>query len=252
LTVIDDSVLSGKNYADVRNFIRERFIIRGVISLHGDAFQRAGARAKTSILYLVKRQDVEETQPAAFVFESRYIGLDDVVPKTRPSVAAEARTKAVEEMTEIARAFDGYLAGKKGPWLVAPERLKTPLDAKFLRPWTVTELEARWQQAGADVKELQQLVDPVDDPVVLSQDTPYTFLRISYEGEAERGETVLGREVSYNRIGRARTNHIVVSHINAVNRAICVIPEGIDDVLVSNEFTVLRVKPGVKVEPLYL
>jgi type I restriction enzyme M protein len=30
LTVIDDSVLSGKNYADVRDFIRERFIVRGM------------------------------------------------------------------------------------------------------------------------------------------------------------------------------------------------------------------------------
>ncbi len=46
LTVMDDSVLSGKNHADVRTFIRDRFIIRGIISLHGDAFQRAGARAR--------------------------------------------------------------------------------------------------------------------------------------------------------------------------------------------------------------
>ena len=86
LTVIDDSVLSGKNYAAVRDFIRERFVIRGIISLHGDAFQRAGARAKTSVLYITKRQNADETQPAAFVYESRYVGLDDVVPRTRSSV----------------------------------------------------------------------------------------------------------------------------------------------------------------------
>jgi len=252
LTVIDDSVLGGKNYAGVRDFIRERFIIRGVISLHGDAFQRAGARAKTSILYLTKRTSPDEAQPAAFVYESRYLGLDDVVPRTRSSVAALARSKAEAEMSEIVDAFDAYLAGKKGAWLVPPERLTGRLDAKFLRPWSVSALRKDWKSAGAESVQLEELVAPVNDPVVLDVATAYTFLRISYEGYAERGEEALGGEVSYSRIGRTKVGDIVVSNINAVNRAICVIPPGMDDLLVSNEFTVLRLRPGVKADPLYL
>jgi type I restriction enzyme M protein len=55
LTVIDDSLLAGSEFEFVREFIRRRFIIRGIISLPGDAFQRSGARAKTSIIYLTKR-----------------------------------------------------------------------------------------------------------------------------------------------------------------------------------------------------
>ena len=252
LTVIDDSVLSGKNYAGVRDFIRERFVIRGIVSLHGDAFQRAGARAKTSILYLTKRVDSGEVQPAAFVYESRYIGLDDVVPKTRPSVAALAKSKAEEEMAEIVTAFDAYLGGKAGSWLVPADRLTGRLDAKFLRPWSVSELKADWKAAGADAVPLEDLVAPVDDPVVMDPATVYTFLRISYEGYAERGEQALGGEVSYSRIGRTKVGDVVVSNINAVNRAICVIPAGMDDLLVSNEFTVLRLKSGAKADPLYL
>ena len=114
LTVIDDSVLSGKNYADVRDFIRDRFIIRGIISLHGDAFQRAGARAKTSVLYLTKRSGESEEQPAAFVYESRYIGLDDVVPRTRPSVAETARTQAVKEIRRDRRCLRGLHGRQQG------------------------------------------------------------------------------------------------------------------------------------------
>src|SRR5690606_3580383 len=56
LTVIDDGVLGGKKMGFVRDYIRERFIISAVISLHGDAFQRAGARVKTSILCLTKKR----------------------------------------------------------------------------------------------------------------------------------------------------------------------------------------------------
>jgi len=253
LTVIDDSVLSNKNFAAVRDFIRERFLIRAVISLHGDAFQRSGARAKTSVMYLVKRDPSDaESQPAAFVFESRYVGLDDVVPRTRQSVAEAARSRAVEEIEEIVAAFRAYLRGKKGDWLVPPDQLGGRLDAKFLRPWSVTELTPTWESAGADVEVLENLVDAIEEPVQLQADTEYTFLRISYEGVAERGERALGKEISYTQIGRPRVGDIVVSNISAVYRAICVIPDGMDDLLVSNEFTVLRLKSGVDADPMYL
>jgi type I restriction enzyme M protein len=253
LTVMDDSVLSGRNYSHVRDFIRERFIIRAIVSLHGDAFQRAGARAKTSILYLTKRSsDPWESQPSAFVYESRYVGLDDVVPRTRASVAEAARNAAAQEIDEVAQAFEAYLQGAKAAWLVPPERLAGRLDAKHLRPWSVAQLEPTWRGAGVGSDLLGNLVDPIEDAVTLDPNKRYTFLRISYEGRAERGEQALGREVSYSHIGRARVGDIIVSNISAVYRAICVMPEGMDDALISNEFTVLRVKPGVDVEPLYL
>jgi type I restriction enzyme M protein len=252
LTVIDDSVLGGKNYASVRDFIRDRFIIRAILSLHGDAFQRAGARAKTSVLYLTKRHAPDETQPAAFVYESRYIGLDDVVPRTRASVAELARSQAIEEINEIVAAFEQYLHGAKGAWLVPPQRLGARLDAKSLRPWSTAELEPKWEQAGADSDILENLVEPVEEHATLDPDERYTFLRISYEGSAEPGDKALGREISYTRIGRARVGDIVVSNISAVYRAICVIPEGMGGLLVSNEFTVMRLKPGIKADPLYV
>jgi type I restriction enzyme M protein len=59
LTVIDDGLLAGDDFSHVRDFIRNEFLIRGVISLPGDAFQRSGARAKTTVLYLEKRQKGE-------------------------------------------------------------------------------------------------------------------------------------------------------------------------------------------------
>jgi type I restriction enzyme M protein len=49
ITVIDDGILSGRNYKWFREFIRQRFLIKGVVSLPGDAFQRSKARVKTSL-----------------------------------------------------------------------------------------------------------------------------------------------------------------------------------------------------------
>jgi len=253
LTVIDDSVLSGKNYSFVRDFIRERFIIRAIISLHGDAFQRAGARAKTSVLYLIKRSpSIRESQPAAFVYESRYIGLDDVVPKTPASVAEAARAMAAQEMDEIVAAFNDYLIGKPGPWLVPAHDLGGRLDAKYLRPWSTTQLELTWHAAGATSAALGDLVQPVEEPVQIEPDREYSFIRVTYSGRCERGEKRLGREITYSKLITARPGDIVISGLGAVYKAICVLPEGMEDLLISTEFLVLRPKPGVDIDPMYL
>lgn len=134
LTVIDDGLLNSAEFKFVRDFIRDHFIIRAIISLPGDAFQRSGARAKTSVVYLTKRAKGETGQPDVFVHECRHVGLDDVVLRTRPSVAERKRNLATGEIGEVVDAFGAYQAGKRGPWLVPASRLTDRLDAKFLRP----------------------------------------------------------------------------------------------------------------------
>ncbi len=242
LTVIDDGMLAGDDFGNVRDFLRREFLIRGVISLPGDAFQRSGARAKTTVLYLEKRKPKETGQPDAFVFECRYIGLDDVVLRTRQSVAEQARKMAEQETEEILAAFDDYMNGKTGPWLVPGDQLGNRLDAKSLRPWRATELEPKWKKAGASSDALSNLVEPVWEPVTLEPNKKYAFLKITYEGRAERGETSLGREVGYSEVSTAKAGDIVVSNISAVYRAICVLPKSAEDLLISKEFTILRPK----------
>lgn len=253
LTVIDDSVLGGKKMAFVRDYLRARFLINGIISLHGDAFQRAGARVKTSILCLTKKRDEDEQQPDAFVCETRYVGLDDVPSRTPPSVAEEARQKALAEIEEVSGNYEKYLNGQRGPWVVRADRLGGRLDAKNLNPWSVGALEPAWIKAGATTAVLGDLVDPISEEVKIDPSKKYTFLRISYEGYAEDGERRLGREISYAWVGRAQVNDIVVSNISAVYRAICVLPEDKQDALVTPEFTVLRVKTSrTDIDPMYL
>lgn len=251
LTVIDDSLLAGDEFAYVREFLRAEFVVRGVISLPGDAFQRSGARAKTTILFLTKRGSGEVGQPDAFVYECRYVGLDDVVLRTPPSVAERARSAAVQEIEEVLTSFRWYLDGQKGPWLVSGERLADRLDAKHLRAWRATELEPQWKKAGADSDVLGNLVDPIWTPERLEAESEYAFLRITYEGRAERGDVRLGKEVGYQEVITAHEGDIVISNINAVNRAICVLPKEAESFLISSEFTVLRPKRE-DLDPAYL
>jgi type I restriction enzyme M protein len=252
LTVIDDSLLAGSIFSPVRAYIRNKFVIRAIISLPGDAFQRSGARAKTSVLYLTKRGKNDIGQPDVFVYECRHVGLDDVVLRTRASVADRKRNLAAEEINEVATAFESYLEGSKGPWLVPADRLSGRLDAKFLRPWRASELEPMWEKLGARSEVLSNLVEPVWEPATLVSDREYSFLRITYKGYVEPGEDSLGREVGYKHISTAKQGDIVVSNISAVYRAICVIPPEAQEWLISKEFTILRPKDGVEVDTTYL
>ena len=252
LTVIDDSVLSNKKHAFVRDFIRERFVIRAIISLHGDAFRSSGARVKTSVLYLTRKKTDGEAQPAAFVFESKHVGLDDVARKTPPSQSEAKKNLARQEVDEIVEAFDAYQRGEDGAWLVPAERLADRLDAKFVQPWHASDLEPVWAEAGAGPKQLSNIVDPVETPTPLEPDKRYTFIRVTYDGKCQRGETRLGREVTYSTIGTAKPGDLVVSSMGAVYKAIGVIRDGMDDLLISSEYMILRIKPDAKVDPMYL
>ena len=179
------------------------------------------------------------------------MGLDDVVSRTPASDAAKARALAAREMQDIERAYRSFRLGRKGPWLVSASKVSDRLDAKFLRPWSVSKLLPYWKDL-AEAVPLRELVEPVEKEVELRANERYQFLRITYEGRGERGDSRLGKEVTYERVCTALVGDIVVSNINAVNRAVCVLSEGCEDLLISPEFTILRLKRDAPADPFYL
>ena len=124
---------------------------------------------------LTRPVDDNDTQPSVFAYESLHIGRDDVVPRTPPSVAEKAQQDSMQEIEEICTAFAAYMRGEKGPWLVPPERLSGRLDAKFLRPWSVKQLEKHWGATGASSKVLGNIVEPVEEEITLEPDKTYRF-----------------------------------------------------------------------------
>ena len=81
LTIIDESVLNtegqGKLMQKFRKWLRDKFIIRAIISLPKNTFVNANAGVKTSILYLTKRLNNSEIQPVIFAATSKDVGHND-------------------------------------------------------------------------------------------------------------------------------------------------------------------------------
>ncbi len=85
LTIIDETLLSSSNFTFVRDFLRNHFLIRANISLHGDAFKMSGSRVKTALLFLEKKKTLADKQPSAFYLSrgGRFTGNVEQVKNRR-------------------------------------------------------------------------------------------------------------------------------------------------------------------------
>jgi len=254
ITVIDDSILGSRDYRHVRDFIREKFIVRAVVSLPGDAFQRSNARVKTSLLYLVKRRDADEQQPPVFMHYCTIVGLDDPARQRVLPIDSENRALALEEVRTIGDLFDAFMAGDASAkkWTVPASAIADRLDVKhcLLRP---SRLVDEWNK-GSGSSALRDIVivrwplpedadDAAREDVVEADATDeLRYLRVRYEGFAELGEELPAD--GGDGLFTVRENDVVISHINAVHGAVAIVTAELAGAVVTSEFTVCRAKKG--------
>lgn len=77
LTIIDESILNTDTNKPIRDWLKEKFIIKAVISLPKNTFVNAESGVKTSVLYLIKKQSKSEKQPSTFMAISGNVGHND-------------------------------------------------------------------------------------------------------------------------------------------------------------------------------
>jgi type I restriction enzyme M protein len=252
VTVIDDGILSGHEYKWFRNFIRENFAVRGVISLPGDAFQRSDARVKTSLLLLEKceRDKGAERQGAVFMFPCRFVGIDDPARRRVMPIDRENRASAT---AEIERVVEMYTAFKRGDasaaeYTVAPDRIADRLDVKFCLEHTGREVSA-WKKSGFEVAPIADMVYPVvpgNEDIVVTKDNGenVTCIVVGYDGIARRGEEIPASDMKYSKLYRVHAGNIVVSNISAHYGAVAIVPDELDGCVVTKEISVFSPKSG--------
>lgn len=249
VTVVDDGILSGDDYKWFRNHLREWFLIRAVVSLPGDAFQRANARVKTSYLVAERRADAHppQKQPPVFMYPCRYVGLDD--PKRQRARAGDQELKrlAESEIVNVMTALNQFIEGVNSNYTVPPERVTDRLDVKncLVSPGRRVD---DWKSAGFDVVDLSELVRPREyqDDEVIKKDhpEPVRVMVVRYEGIAEAGDEIYPADGSYATLYPVKAGDVVISNIAASHGSIAVVPEELDGSVVSSEYTVLEPLEG--------
>ncbi len=143
LTVIDDTVLNGIESQKYRDYILEHFIIKQVVSLPFNAFRRAEAGVKTSILHL-KRKEEGEQQGDVFMAIVNNIGHDDHkrstperdnFPKLKECFSQWVKHGIVNEVIEYSNLPEEHLGCPFQVFIVKANDLKmNRLDAFYYSP----------------------------------------------------------------------------------------------------------------------
>lgn len=251
VTVIDDGILSGQNYKWFRDFIRQKFIIKAVISLPGDAFQRSKARVKTSLIILEKRDpNVKQVQPSVFMYGCQYVGIDDPSRQRTLPIDKVNRVEATKEIRRVVAEYTDFLAGNGNPEYIVPtDEVTDRLDVKSCLMRVGRKVDA-WRNRGIGVDKLSDLVTlkqfGEEDVIVTSdRDDFVTYLRVRYDGFAEAGDDIIASDTQYTRLFRIREGDIVISNIAASYGSVAVVPKELDRCVVTTEYTVLRAKENI-------
>lgn len=151
LIVLDDTVINGKTYEKVRAWILEHFVILGVHSLPFNAFFKAKANIKTSILHLRKKKESTEQQCCVFMSISNNIGHDNSLRDTpfrnnlTETLIAYLEWQRTGELKPMIRNNADVSENLECPqqyWLVPPEKLSVErFDAFFYCPDLHTTFE---------------------------------------------------------------------------------------------------------------
>jgi type I restriction enzyme M protein len=250
VTVIDNTILNSEQFGYVRDYIRSHFIIRAVVSLHGDAFQQSKARVKTSLIYLEKKRTHEETQPDVFMTFSTCLGVDDKPITTSQSVILKAREEAENEISRIMSDFVKFNNGEEGPWRVPSERVKGKLDVKNCIPLK-GRFVSKWEEDGYEVKQLSDVFTPVKKnhrPKKDGETDEYNILTIKYDGSCSNEEVRIGADIAGKGV-LVNEGDIVFSQYNAFYGAIGYVSEEFVGSFASSSYIVL--KPKDKVDGIY-
>ena len=248
VSVIDDGFLTANRYSWFRDMLRKLYIVKAVISLPGDAFQRSEARVKTSFIVLEKRQshDVSEwdDQPSIFMYACRFVGIDD--PKRRRWMPGDdqLRESAHDEVKTVIREFGRFVDGEGDEkFIVPPHRAEDRLDVKRCL------IEQNWRRSIvttvlSDIVEIKEF-DSSDIVECETHEGHVQLFTVKYEGTPEPDRVIFPRtETEYTQLYRVRRGEIVISNIAASYGSVAVVPSELDGLVVSKEYTVLKAKSG--------
>jgi type I restriction enzyme M protein len=239
VAVIDDSVLSGASYKYVRDYIRSNFLIEAVVSLPGDAFRRAAARVKTSVIILKKKHEGDE-QADIFMASTICLGIERKTAKRIGLDYKNLDTIKVEERRRIVEAYEGYKAGNNSKYVIPFDNCTDRLDVKYCindRGRKASD----WNKKGYRTDSLGNILTLALRRSVSVEDTnQYQLLVVNYEGEINDGEILDGAESSYSKLFKVKTWDILISNMGFGRGAVSVVPPHHNGKFVSNEYTILK------------
>jgi len=263
--VVDEAILNTPEYGPVREFVRDRFYVKAIVSLGRQAFQYlAHTDAKTSVIFLVRKPEPGKApaEPIFYAHAERvgYGPTGDWVGDDLPQV--RLLFQAVRDAV-LARYEEGWLDRSKAQqaaegvpgfgtafYVTADEGGSSRLDffnARYLQ--RVRELRERFGDPPTLGRYLEAA--PLEHPEP-SRRGEYPFAEINRLTGTIRPKGLQTVGYSPRELWVVRAGDLVVSGIDAVKGSVAVAGADVDGMVMSLEMFAYRVKNPSEASPVYL
>lgn len=263
LIVLDDTILNGKSFENIRKWILDKFIILGVHSLPFNAFFKAKANIKTSILHLRKKENIGDEQGYVFMSISNNIGHDNSLKDTpyrnslNEILIAYLEWQRTGVINPILRENSDASENLECPmqyWLVAPEQITTErIDAFFYCPdlrnsyLYADDLLARNNIDILEAKDLliSSKITPEQKQELIDSQQTYKYIEIgdvtkyglitryiedTFENLPSRGEYLISK------------GDILLALNNSSRGTVVIVPDEFDNAICTSGFLVIKPK----------
>jgi type I restriction enzyme M protein len=260
LIVLDDTVINGKSFENIRTWMLENFIIMSVHSLPFNAFFKAKANIKTSILHLKKKENPDEQQGYIFMSTSNNIGHDNSLKDTPErnnlteilmAYLEWQRTGKIDNINRQNNLLEENLECPQQYWILNPKYLSTErFDAFFY----CTDLQSTYKNLqvlssrkklavirGADI-ELRQKLTKKEKDVFRKNNQILKYIEIG--DVTQYGLITKYSEKTFDDLPsrgeyQIRKGDILVALNNSSRGTIVLVPEEYDRAICTSGFLVL-------------
>ena len=262
--IVIDGTLNNRSAQHVRDYIKRHTWVRGVISLNKETFQGYGAQAKTSILFLQRKEAPDDgSQDLTFMAVARSTGYapngEHVPGNELPDIL----------MDFVAFRRGGELGQHRDAWVCT---VRDRLDAEFYmaqgsrlsfnldyartefaervdRTRELVELATRGSLLDAietkTVKIADLLVETADR-TRLEDERNYRLVGVRLWGKgAFLREDKLGKNIKAVHLHELRAGWLIYSRLFARRGAFAIVDDSLDGCFVSNEFRTFDAKQGI-------
>lgn len=265
--VVIDGVLNNPSTRHVRDYVKSHAWINGVISLNKETFEGYGSRAKTSILFLERKEQPDNgRQRSTFMAIARNTGLapngDQVPGNELPDILMDYKAFLRGE-TELGQ-HQLSLVGKVEDRLDAEYYLVQSESVDFDMGSAQTEISQRIEESEAVIRELvgsqelmtsfntttAQIADLLDEKSVrkqLDSDQSYRLVGVKWWGMgAFIREQKLGSEIKAKSLYEVRAGWLIYNRLFAYRASFAMLEDEHDGCFVSNEFPTFDTKKDIE------
>lgn len=259
--LLPDGILNNEHLTYVRDYIRKEAVIKAVISLPDRAFKASGANSKTSLLFLKKRLKKDEEQLPIFMAIAEFVGYETKTKEAKPiehndlprilkTYREYKSSKLFENLNGKGDALE-ILSIEPASFLIGVDYVTDRIDATYYYAKHIFELKGESCMVQDIAFPSKRTVNPQKEPNKVIRYIQYSNVDKTL-GDVTSHLEMTGDDAPSRAKLLVSKGEIIAAKVKDSEENVTMIPDEYDGAVVSSGFIVLRPKPPMTSEALFV